>query len=127
MFAYSSTCFSGHLCNRPLGIQSGKLKNRGFSASSSWNAYHGPFLARLHRQRRGHYVGSWSAKHNNHYQWLMIDFGRATKIIRVGTQGRQDASQWVTTYWLSFSQDGVNFVYYEQGSGNKVSFKARLY
>jgi hypothetical protein len=52
----------------------------------------------------------------------MIDFGRATKIIRVSTQGRQDVSQWVTTYWISFSQDGVNFVYYKKGSGNKVSF-----
>ena len=50
----------------------------------------------------------------------MIDFGRATKIIRIAIQGRPDSSQWVTTFWLSSSQDNVNFVYYKKGSGNKV-------
>lgn len=90
-------------------MQNGKIKNRAIKASSSYNRYHAPWLARLHRVKLGRYIGSWASKHRNHNQWLQIDLGRAMKVTGINTQGRQDASQWVTAYYVLYSSDGVYF------------------
>ena len=79
------------------------------TASSSYNNLHAPFLGRLHRAKRGRYVGAWCARHNNHNQWLQVDLGRTMKITGIATQGRQDADQWVTAYWVYYSLNGVQF------------------
>lgn len=81
------------------------------TASSSWDANHGPYLARLHRPRRGRLMGAWSSRHKNHNQWLQIDLGKAMKISGINTQGRQDADQWVTAYWVLYGYDGTRFSY----------------
>ena len=51
--------------------------------------------------------GSWAAASNNADQYFQVDFGTWTQITAVATQGRQDSAQWVKTYSLSFSYDGV--------------------
>lgn len=104
-----------------MGLQSGRLHNRYVTASSYWDNYHAPYLARLHWRRRGRYMGAWSAKHNNRYQWLQLDFGKAAKIIRFATQGRQDADQWVTQYYVMSSLDGIRFVEYKERNNRRVS------
>ena len=35
--------------------------------------------------------------------------GRSVKVTGIATQGRQDADQWVTAYYVYISSDGVNF------------------
>ena len=42
------------------------------------------------------------------------------KITKVCTQGRQDAGQWVTSFYLSSSVDNVHWSIYKFRSGNKV-------
>lgn len=101
--------FSENFCDAPVGLQSGRIKNGQITASSQWNKHHAPWLARLHRTKRGPYIGSWSSRHNNHHQWLQIDFRRAMKITGIATQGRQDAVQWVTAYYIYYGYDGVFF------------------
>ena len=59
-------------------------------------------------------------RYNNRHQFLQLDLGRISKIIRVATQGRAMASQWVTVYYLSFSVDGVHFARYRKNSRDKV-------
>ena len=98
-----------NFCNRAVGIQKGRIRNKAMTASSSYNNFHVPFLGRLHRAKRGRYVGAWCARHNNHNQWLQVDLGRTMKITGIATQGRQDASQWVTSYWVWYSSDGTHF------------------
>ena len=110
----------GTLCNRPMGMQSGRIKNYMITASSIWNVNHAAHLARLHRRRRGRYIGAWAAKYNNRYQWLQVYFGGASKIIRISTQGRQDANQWVTQYYVSHSMDRVHFSEYKERNNRKV-------
>ena len=66
-------------------------------------------------------MGAWSARHNNRYQWLQLDFGGWTKIIRLSTQGRQDTDQWVTQYYVRHSLDGIRFVDYQERNTRKVS------
>lgn len=110
----------GLLCNRPMGLQSGRLKNHMMSASSQWDINHAAHLARLHSRRRGRFMGAWSSKYNNRYQFLQVDFGGAAKIIRISSQGRQDANQWVTQYYVSHSLDRVHFSEYKERNSRKV-------
>lgn len=65
-------------------------------------------------------MGAWCARHNNRYQWLQVDFGRAMRVIKISTQGRQDAAQWVTQYFVKYSQDGSSFAEYDENSNRKV-------
>ena len=98
-------------CNRPVGIQNGRIRNSAMSSSSRWDNYHAPWLARLHRARSGRLMGAWSSRPNNHYQFLQVDMGRSMKLSGINTQGRQDADQWVTAYFILYSSDGTHFSY----------------
>ena len=40
---------------------------------------------------------------------------------RVATQGRQNADQWVTSYYVSYSVKGFRFVTYKEYRRTKVS------
>lgn len=114
---------SAALCNSALGMKSGAIRNAQITASSIWNKYHTARLARLGTVKRGRYVGAWCARHNNHHQWLKVDFGRPMKIKKIETQGRQDTNQWVTRYQLSYSQDGSHRTLYRYKSNDKVEIK----
>ena len=103
-----------------MGMQTGRIKNYQITSASEWDKYHGALLARLNRRRRGSYKGAWSAKYNNHYQWLQVDFRRAAKIIKISTQGRQDSRQWVTQYYITRSLDAVHFMHYKERNNIKV-------
>ena len=109
-----------HACNRALGLQNGRLTNSKITASSQYNRNSAPWLGRLRRPKRGAYMGAWCAKHNNHNQWFKVDFGRPMKITKIATQGRQDASQWVTRYLVSSSLDAVHWAVYRFKSNDKV-------
>ena len=103
-----------------MGMQNGRIRNSMITASSFHDANHAPFLARLHGRRRGRYMGAWSAKYNNAYQYLQVDFGGASKIVRIALQGRQDANQWVKSFYCSYSMDRVHFVEYMERNSRKV-------
>ena len=103
-------------------MQNGRIRNVAITSSSRWDNFHAPHLARLQNKRRGRYMGGWSAKINNAYQWLQIDLKRPTKVVRISTQGRPTVNQWVTSYYLLYSQDGVYFAYYFQRNTMKVCF-----
>ena len=113
---------TGKLCNRPLGMQNRRIRNVAITSSSRWDNHHAPYLARLQNQRRGRYMGGWSAGVNNAFQWLQIDLGRPTKVVRISTQGRPTVNQWVTSYYLLYSQDGVYFAFYFERNTKKVGF-----
>ena len=44
--------------------------------------------------------------------------------MKIATQGRQDARQWVTKYFVAYSQDGANFAEYKENSNRKVRLVA---
>ncbi|KAL9955596.1 hypothetical protein ACROYT_G036938 [Oculina patagonica] len=96
-------------CMDALGMQSGQIPDSAITASSSANANsYAPYVGRLHFNSAGSgKYGSWAAGANNENQFFQVDFGSWTKISAVATQGRQDSNQWVKTYSLSFSYDGV--------------------
>lgn len=116
-FVYQLNSFNGscshfstaRFCTNPVGMQNGKIKNGQITASSMFNQFHAPWLARLHRAKHGRYIGSWSSRHNNHNQWLQVDLGKTMKVTGINTQGRQDLHQWVTAYYVFYSLDGMYF------------------
>ena len=117
-------CPSVRYIVRSLGFQNGRIKNSAFKASSNYNQFHIAWLGRLHRPKRGRYVGAWCARHNNRNQWLQVDLGRTMKISGIATQGRQEADQWVTAYWVLYGFDGVHFVRYKTWwSAIKVNYR----
>ncbi|EDO45367.1 predicted protein [Nematostella vectensis] len=101
----------------PLGMENGFIPNNAIRASSKWDRNHGPENARLNRRRRGRKTGAWSSRGLNRNQWIQIDLRRTTLIKMISTQGRQDHSQWVTSYSVEYSQDGKVFRPYKR---NKI-------
>ena len=91
------------------------------TASSYYNYWGSPRMARLHQRRVGKFGGSWYAKRNDKRQWLKVDMGGLTRVSRCATQGRQNADQWVTSYYVSYSVKGYRFVTYKEYGRTKVS------
>ena len=54
-------------------------------------------------------MGAWSAKRNNRIQWIQVDLSRSMKVTGIATQGRAEAAEWVTAYYVLYSSDGVKF------------------
>ena len=107
-------------------MQNGRIRANQLTASSSWDKNHAPSYGRLHFRRAGHRVGAWCSRHNNRLQWFQVYFGRPTRVVKFATQGRQDARQWVTQYYLTFSQDGVHSAEYKENSNRKVHHNCSL-
>ena len=92
-------------------MESGDIPDSAITASSSANVNsYAPSVGRLHFLSAGSgKYGSWAAGANNQMQWLQADFGGWRKVTAVLTQGRQDSNQWVKSYSLTYSYDGVFF------------------
>jgi len=61
-------------------------------------------------------TGAWSSRTNDKSQWIQVDFGEVKRVTQVASQGRPDASQWVTRYKVSFSTFGKDFKSQDQVS-----------
>ena len=98
-------------------MANGTIADGQLSSSSKLDDTHAAMLGRLYSKATEGKGGSWSAGKNDSSQWLQVDLGNQnTNVTRVATQGRHNASQWVTKYKLQYSEDGVNFQYY-RGAG----------
>ena len=115
-FLFSDVSAPTPTCQSGLTTSGHKL-----SASSEWNANHGPANANLHHKAGKGRTGAWSAKYNNANQWLQVDLGKISKITAVATQGRQENSQWVKSYTLEYSLYGTAFVPYKENNAVKVN------
>ena len=90
-------------------MESFEIPDSAISASSIYDSNHGAQYGRLRMTKKDGHIGGWSAKRSDKDQWLQIDIGSTTEVTQVKTQGRQDASQWVTSFELSYSSDGAAF------------------
>ena len=100
-------------------ILSGNLR-----ASSSYNYNHGPDRARLNIYASHGRTGAWVAKYRNTKQWLQIDLGQMCIVKGIATQGRRKGHlEWVKSYVLSYSKDGLHFRAYSVGGRLKVCFQ----
>ena len=99
-------------CSAALGMESRDIKDSQITASSEIRD-HEAIQGRLNFQNVGLKRGGWTTDVHNANQWIQVALQRYTKITGIATQGRSDASQWVTKYKLLYSNDGVTFQYYK--------------
>ena len=59
-------------CNSPLGLEDKSIPDSDITASSEWDRYHCPKLARLNTVETGLYQGAWSAKFRIPGEWLQV-------------------------------------------------------
>ena len=91
-----------------------------------YNHYYGPWSARLQARNYGSTRGGWIAKYRNTHQFLQIDLGISSRVKRIATQGRYDANQWVKSYTVSYSNNGVKFFPVKHGRRVKVNVAENL-
>ena len=101
-------------CTRPLGMQSGAIKDDQITASSSSST--AP-RARLHG------TSSWTAKRSDLNQWLAVDLRSLHTITRVATQGDPRSDRWVTSYTLQHRENQTKpWDTYKESGRRKVSW-----
>jgi len=103
-----------------VGMEDGRIQDAAISASTINSGNYAAKLGRLNLVASSGKAGAWCVKTNNNKQWLQIDLGTPTTVTRVATQGRQDSSQWVTSYSLSYSLTGSYWVQYTVRGKKKV-------
>ena len=84
------------------------------TASSEYDAAHGPSKGRLNFIAGEGKTGAWSALKNDLNQWLQVDFGQEMEVQAIQSQGRPDRHQWVESYTVSYSNDEIAFTAYGQ-------------
>lgn len=99
----------------PLGMESGEIADAQISASSQWDTNHAAIQGRLNFKVGGGKTGAWSSRSNDLNQWLLVDLVSFTTVAGVATQGCNQ--QWVTSFNLQYSVDGVIFQFYKE-AGN---------
>ena len=107
-------------CKEPLrlGMENGEILDAQITASSEYASNHGTSNARLNLQRPGN-SHAWVPRSASG-SWLQVDFELQATISEVLTQGRGDYPQWVKSYTLSHSNNGLDFHPYRQNGVVKV-------
>eukprot|EP00057_Strongylocentrotus_purpuratus_P010263 XP_011664737.1 PREDICTED: lysyl oxidase homolog 2-like [Strongylocentrotus purpuratus] len=100
-------CQIGALQNVPppgvaLGMESGAIQDSSVTASYV-NLGYGPERGRLNIDSA--WFGGTSAKSS----WIQVDLSTTYRITGVATQGRWDVAQWVTSFKVACSIDGITF------------------
>uniref|UniRef100_A0AAR2IT94 ferroxidase n=1 Tax=Pygocentrus nattereri TaxID=42514 RepID=A0AAR2IT94_PYGNA len=107
-----------NVCEHPLGLISGAVKDSQITASDS-RSYWLPSLARLHNTGK---YNAWSTTSKD--PWIQVDFQRPVVVSKVATQGAKQlfSSHFVLNYTISYSTDRKRWIYYKGDS--KLSRKA---
>ena len=100
--------------SRPLGMQSGRIRNFQITASTSYHRY-APRKARLRSSS-----GSWWTTLRNRNQWLQVDFRYQATVTSISNQGAHNQNFFVTRYTLSYSNNGLKFRTYKSRGRVKV-------
>ena len=100
-----------------LGMANGDVPARKITASSQLNAGTPAKNGRLNYAAGP----SWCAQTNDSNPYLQIDLQSLHVICAVSTQGNSKADEWVETYTIQTSTDGVHWTDYVNNGEPKVS------
>ena len=99
-------------------MEDGNISDSQITASSEHYSYHLAIYARLNRPV------FWATTGRIIGHWLQVNFQEEVTVTKVATQGRPLGSegylQWVTTYSLNYSRNGVAFQVHKQFGAVKV-------
>ena len=86
------------------------------TASTAWSK---PYHGRLNEKRQ-HNAWCPSSK-SDRTDYLQVDMGAVYFVCAVATQGRGTTSEWVTSYKLHLSTNGVTWNAYKENNVEKVN------
>ncbi|CAF1300503.1 unnamed protein product, partial [Adineta ricciae] len=112
---------NAQVCNGPLGMISGEIRDWQITASSTYPDYD------CHEKNARVYQAfdrAWCARHKSDSEWLQIDLGIPAKISGVLTQGRANKDEYVTSFMISYSTDAYRWQYLVDQYGNQKIFSA---
>jgi hypothetical protein len=101
-------------------MENGDIPDSQILASSEWDANRGAINSRLNFRAQGKRQGAWSSRSNDLNQWLQVNFVLQATVTEILTQGRSNANQWVTSFTVSYSNDGLDFFAYRVNGVVKV-------
>ena len=112
-----------------LGLEDYRITDGAMTASTQYDSNHGPRRARLNLPVSGVLRGGWSALTLDHSQWLQVDLSGTYRVAGIITQGRADVSQWVTSYKVAHSLNGIDFntIQIAASQQEKVQFQNSLH
>ncbi|XP_022786019.1 uncharacterized protein LOC111326318 [Stylophora pistillata] len=110
-------------CDKDLGMESSLVSNNSINASSYLGEGYEPWNA---RHNRHHGKGAWCAGQKATDEFIQVQFNQIHVIARVSLQKKEKTSPedtvgkaWVTKFILAYSEDGVSWSEYSDGSGVK--------
>ena len=99
-------------CSQALGLESGKVSDSQLSASNHYPNSLSPSEGRLNNKK------AWCTFLSD--QYLQIDLLKVRHVSALATQGYKGSlSNYVKTYEIGYSYDGVKWFDYEDDSGKK--------
>ena len=101
-------------CVMPLGLEDKRVPNGHLTASTYYNHNLSPWRGRLNS------IYSWCVRSNRAGEWFQVNFVELMRVKGVATQGRQNANQWVRSYTVRYSVDGMTFSPYKENRRVKV-------
>uniref|UniRef100_A0A5F9CKC6 AE binding protein 1 n=1 Tax=Oryctolagus cuniculus TaxID=9986 RepID=A0A5F9CKC6_RABIT len=105
----------------PIGMESHRIEDNQIRASSMLRHGLGAQRGRLNMQAGAneddYYDGAWCAEDDSQTQWIEVDTRRTTRFTGVITQGRDSSihDDFVTTFFVGFSNDSQTWVMYTNG------------
>ncbi|XP_055479565.1 lactadherin isoform X1 [Psammomys obesus] len=114
-----------HGCSEPLGLKNNTIPDSKMTASSSYKTWNlrafgwYPHLGRLDMQGK---INAWTAQSNSAKEWLQVDLGTQKQVTGIITQGARDFGhiQYVASYKVAHSNDGMKWTMYEEQGTSKV-------
>ncbi|XP_028610716.1 lactadherin isoform X2 [Grammomys surdaster] len=114
-----------HGCSEPLGLKNNTIPDSQITASSSYKTLNirafgwYPHLGRLDNQGK---INAWTAQSNSAKEWLQVDLGTQKQVTGIITQGARDFGhiQYVASYKVAHSDDGVQWTVYKEQGTSKV-------
>lgn len=101
-------------------MQHETIPDSSITASTEFTIHLQARNARLHYEGGSGRIGAWTPNVNNKFQWLQVNLGDWSKVVGVAIQGKHDVSEWVKSFSISYSYDGVLFVDYRENGSKKV-------
>lgn len=103
---------------------SGVITDKQLSAHSAWNNNHQLYGASRARLFFDEWPQGWRGQKNDPSPWLQIDFLRIRTITAIATQGYGDMyeQEWVKTYVVMTSYDGLRWNSYREAGRKRVRY-----
>ena len=98
------------------------MLDENFHSSSSHGTTHGPQNSRLSTVHGNEQADAWVSGQNSVGQWIEVDFSEQKTIEAIELRTRVAAGQWVSSYRLAFSNDGVDYSFVKIPNGDDRIF-----